>query len=152
MDKKRFIENAPSYYALAIASVLRNQSQEYYLASTILTSFGRSYVSNDILFSEGVHLLIDLGMIAELSNDFGPSSYQKTKEFDSAWYRLARAPGTPFQKYDKFGPSGDEWLESTLADINDTARRLNITEEDFASRQGDAEWEPIPLDRSNEQL
>ena len=109
-------------------------------------------LSNGLLFVQGIKLLEDMGMIASLSNDFGPPAYQKTKEFDTIWYRLTNAPGTPFQKYGRFGSSGDEWLESVLSDVNDTFRRLDIREQDFAEHQTGAEWEPIPLDRSDEQL
>lgn len=92
MDRKRFIETAPHYYALAIAAHFKDRRgppspasqatiEENYFEEIDGDPDGYSYVSQSLLFNRGIAALVELGMIEIIHDDFGPDIYVPTNNF-----------------------------------------------------------------------
>ena len=161
MERSRFIESAPSYYALAIAAYFRSEHEtaaedlvrSFYALPGQLRQFEgeepESYLSNEILFQKAIEILIERGFLTEIADDFGPTIYQKAEKFDDAWEKAEQDNSLPFAKY-KLLRRGTNWLHSALSNINLQYAELRLSESDFESPSH--EWEPLPLDRTDANL
>jgi hypothetical protein len=144
MDKGRFIETAPEYYAFAIAKSLKNEQKT---AAAIREGDG---LYNQVLFDAAIDWLWARGLIEITEDEFGPTLYGLSQPDWEAFYQTGRArKGSLYQKYvaasDSFA-----WLTSALQKINETYSELGIQRSDFENP--DAEWEPIPLERPDANL
>lgn len=158
MDKIRFIEAAPLYYAAAIAAYLRfnnnptsfapiEKSYEYSEDDGYGEQVTKSYVGYAVLFDQAIDWLRSHGMIEVILDDFGPPIYEPTPTFEALLTQLERDQALPFYRLHRMG---NAWLKQALETVNSTYDELKISKRDFESK-GD-EWEPIPLERSDPQL
>ena len=162
MDKRTFIERAPIYYALGIASYFRKSGEEFASEATIQSYYyveydendptsGNSRLANDILLARGALYLRGEGFLEISLDDFGPPIFHAIDGLDAAWNRLTDIRSIPFFKYRQLPEkSATSWLYQALHGVNEEYARLGIIESDFDVP--DNEWEPIPLDRDDEGL
>jgi hypothetical protein len=110
MERSRFIETAPNYYALAVAHYFRLKAESasedmvrrYYALPGQLDFPGDepvSHLKNEILFQRAAQILVQRGFLTETTDDFAPTIYQKTEEFEDAWERAEQDAAFPFKKY-----------------------------------------------------
>lgn len=158
MNRHRFIEVAPVYYGLAIATFFQNTNSldfaykntfaEYYVTDP---DRGRiEHLHNDILFKVGADYAAKEGLIEVINDDFGPVIYKASEKLGENWQRLATDKSLPFFKYDSVGNGGFRWLTAALDNVNDRYSELGIGAEDFDGLN--TEWEPIPLERHDQDL
>lgn len=160
MDRARFIEIAPYYYALAIASFFREFMTE--ATATKIAIRARfwddnsqesdpdnveNHLGNDVLFDAGIAILVAKEMVSIIGDDFGPDIYERTDAFDAGWQSFASDKELPFYK---FSVGRRPWLENALSSVNIRYAQLEIKREDF--EQPNKEWEPLPLDRRDTKL
>jgi hypothetical protein len=157
MSKRRFVETAPLYYALAICVVAsatggtftRQVFSSRYYVSDEEGSEPLYYCDRDALFTHAIDWLRRRDMVDVIEDDFAPPIFTTGSGFVEMWQRLSAEEGTVFQKYNE--ARGDPgWLNHALQSIEHTYVALGITEQDF--KEPDSEWEPIPLDRDDPKL
>lgn len=158
MDKVDFIEKAPQYYALAIAIGLQISLDEPKTISEIVALFDRRFsynrnitrLSRSILAEKALQILQDQGCVDIITDDFGPALYIG-KHTLNEWITVEAKLQFPiFDKYFKI--ENLTWLEQAIAKINSLYDEFNINVKDFSVDAGSEQWEPIPLDRTNEKL
>ena len=159
LDKRTFIERAPTYYALAIAAYFRNSGERSGSESTIQGYYfvtddedpGYDRLGNNILFARGALYLERAGFLEISLDDFGPPIFQVRDDFGSVWEKLTEERRLPFFKYQQLGAkSATSWLHEALEAVNEQYARLGMNESDF--EVPDNESEPIPLDRDDAEL
>jgi hypothetical protein len=162
MERDRFIESAPNYYALAIADYFtsghatasENMIRASYAIPGVLRSFvddeePETYLSNEVVFRRAIDILAERGFLTEIVDDFGPTIYERAKDFDNAWERATQDSNLPFERY-QLVRNSKEWLRSALQKINFEYAELGLSESDFETPSH--EWEPLPLDRTDTSL
>jgi hypothetical protein len=157
VEKSRFVEVAPRYYALAICVVLRSaggllsleEIQNSYQYREDDNFEPESLLRKDPVFEAAIAWLSERGMIESLLDDFGPPIYQRSDDFDDGWNDLVEQPGSVFHKYAALTTPGG-WLYDALRALVETYDRLQISPEDFG--QPEDEWQPLPLERGDESL
>jgi hypothetical protein len=163
MDKKRFLELAPYYYAIAIVEHLQSPRtlSGAVSRSTILRHFTTfpdeggfpgeqyCYLEKAILFDRAISLLLEWQMIRIIPDDFGPPIYMPAENLGALWDELGQARDLPFFRYNLI-PDRENWLRSALESVNKQFNQLGIEAEDF--EKPDREWEPLPLDRDDQTL
>lgn len=156
MDKRKFIELAPVYYAVAIAAFMRTQSDavdkvKIEEANTIkYPDKGKPkyvYISKGLIFDRAVKWLADRGMIKILVDHFGPTIFKRGDFLDETWQMLTEDSNLPFHNF-KESPDPELWLRRALRSVNEKFDELGITDLDFDNP--DSEWEPLPLDRDGD--
>jgi hypothetical protein len=139
MDKAEFIEEAPVYYALAIAASMA-RSSHFVSKNTIAKEFFITLDDNDpessvnllsdaTLWNRAVVWLQSRDMLAVKTHTFGPPIYGRGEGYSEAWSALTQTDGI-FKTYDDLR-DGDNWLFEALRAIHTTREALSITEEDF---------------------
>ena len=74
------------------------------------------------------------------------------KEGFSEWFKNESVKEyTLFAKFSSIGLNKN-WLLSAIRNVNNTYDILKIKNDDFNGEVAETQWEPIPLDRSNEKL
>ena len=89
MDKPTFIERAPIYYALGIASYFRNSGERSGSETTIQSYYyveddpdlDHERLGNNILFARGALYLARGGFLDISLDDFGPPIFQVLDDF-----------------------------------------------------------------------
>jgi hypothetical protein len=159
MERDRFIEVAPYYYALGIASVFKEFYWDYTTKVTIRSKFWGehnqetdpdelyNYLQSDVLFDKAISILVEHEMILVTPDEFGPDLYKKAPNFDSGWQTLTDDKTLPFYK---FGIGAQHWLLDALTSVNRYYEELGIKPSNFETR--DMEWEPLPLNREDPAL
>jgi len=150
MDKQKFLQIAPSYYALGICGFFENASIGTY--SEIAAYLGYQdenelyvrYLIHRPLFEAAIKWLVKKGMIEALIDDFGPPIYRRSDDFFEIYPGLNDDPDLPFRKYSII-EGKQSWLRSALVSVNQSFDALNIEPSDF-DNQSD-EWAPIPIER-----
>jgi hypothetical protein len=158
MDRKKFLTSAPVYYGLAIVAYLRitrgiaykGAVQNFYHQEETEYDPEESYLAIDPLFFAGAQNAIELGLLQVLKDDFGPDLYRLSEDSESIWYEVTHLNDGPYSKYSAAGDGAHNWLLSALSSISRRYRELDISSADFDSV--DTEWQPIPIDRSDESL
>jgi hypothetical protein len=130
MERSRFIESAPNYYALAIAAYFNsgheaaseNMLRSFYALPGQLHNFAgdddpETYLNNEVLFRRATEILVERGFLTEIVDDFGPTIYERSEGFDEAWSRAEQDTNLPFRRY-QLVDRGTNWLHSALATIN----------------------------------
>lgn len=156
VDRNRFLEIAPRYYAVAIADFFSTHGNGASQKTIMKDYFGDddsndpdsryNYIEKNVLFDRAVDVLLQLKMIEVTTDDFGPPIFETSTTFSTTWHELKKDKTTPFYKH-----SIDEsWLRSALLEINREYDRLGIKENDF--EKPELEWEPLPLDRNTSEL
>jgi hypothetical protein len=161
MDKARFVEVAPLYYALAICSAMKADEQVLtryelfesfaYIPDDALNHEEENYLHNQTLLKAAEKWLAENNMVHLVEDDFGPPFYRKTLLFKDKWFELLMLPDSIFDKYQSF-PDGSGWLGDALEKVNGAYSRLGITDADFSDEHKDDEWQPISLDREDKSL
>jgi hypothetical protein len=157
MDKARFIEIAPIYYALAIAAYLRERPNatsriDISKAFTIDDEETQEiwcYLDSNKLFSLGTEWLKAEKVIEIITGDFGPPLIEPSIDFDKQTERLANQTPSPFNQFARHKFSMP-WLHETLRDMKRTQNSLRVTDRDFDVL--DTEWRPLRLDREEPEL
>jgi hypothetical protein len=159
MDRSRFIEIAPYYYALAIASEFRELLTmtatkiairgKFWSTTQDHNDFEYNFLEKDILFDEGIAILLRHEMLKAITDDFGPPIYIKAEEFDAGWEALSKDERLPFFKF-SFDSTGNIWLRAALRSVNSSYDNLGIEPSNF--EKPDLEWQPLPLDRTDPHL
>jgi hypothetical protein len=178
IDKHKFMKLAPMYYALAIAARLQEtENGEYLTGDVIVDSYSPSPMTTSslidiaVLFDHGMSILRRYGMIEILPDPFGPPLVRKSANFDNQFIMLCRESNTPFVHYSLAKDGAYQWMESALRSVNSRFQVLQIENKDFAEdpdweqipfdnieqeqitfKTPIDEWEPLPLDRTDEKL
>ncbi len=154
MDKGNFIDMAPEYYAVAIASYFKSNwaypasKQDilsYYTTTDDMDTDSYCYLHHSVLFEKGIEIVRERGLITVIPDVFGPPIYVRTEKFDERLNELKNKEGV-FYKYGLFD-NGERWVRSALQKLNDTYLDLDIQKSDF--EKPDQEWEPLPIDRDD---
>lgn len=151
MDKAKFVESAPRYYALAIAwHLLRNnRSSKPNIVQEYRQKDGTSLLPYSALFEAASKWLVSEGMLDLDNDDFGPSLYSAAPGIGDGWNRLIKDKTTPFYKFDLTG-TDMSWLREALFNVNKAYKDLQITPDDFETL--DDQWAPIPIERGDPDL
>jgi hypothetical protein len=155
MDKATFIEQAPIYYALAIAArldkvfintaVSRNKIESHYYVrdEDEIGDEKTNLLNSEALWQKGIAILRAEGLLEVEHDPFGPEVFRSGADFRSNFREVAQKY-PPFSKYVSLDDS-EHWLMSALIAVRNTYRNLGIEESDFESLP-DIEWQPIQLD------
>lgn len=156
MDRRLFIERAPQYYALALALGAVRLEKELFTETEVREELGRDDIrfrrrmGRRALANAGMHLLVEAGVIQVIKEDFGPNLYQRDPTLNWAW--MFEGDGLKIPAFARYGQLQNlSWLAEALEDVDNKYQELQITEEDF-EQPAPSFWEPLPLDRSDEQL
>lgn len=157
MDKARFIQVAPLYYALAIVVFLRDnrrstskeEVKEEFSVRDYDTQDTWCFLEDDRIFDLATSWLVQNQVISVLSDDFGPSVLEPSADFAERSSELSEDTQSPFYRFKRtnfYKP----WLNEALKNLAKEAAFQALKDEDFSNP--DREWEPIPLDRSEPKL
>ncbi len=156
MEKRKFIEVAPKYYAIAIIRCLDsgNQKPVTELGIRIFHSeefedehdAGHCYVDNKLIFRAAIKWLEERGLVETLRDEFGPDSYI-VKQY--VILDLIEIQKTDIL-FRKFYDGELHALHLALEKVNETYKQLGISEQDFETP--DRDWEPLPLERDVPEL
>lgn len=160
MDKSRFIEMAPIYYALAVGSHLhREYPRQSVTLDGILAKFtiddgsgdpaGYCLLEREEILTHALEWLRTQEVLHILEDEFGPKIYILSEDWAYLYERLRNDTKLPFYKHYLISDK-DTWLHSALSNINELYLKLGIEPEDFYAP--DKEWAPLPLDRDDETL
>jgi hypothetical protein len=156
MDKRHFVDKAPVYYALAIPVHFRSNGGVAYrheieddFTIRIDENGYQALLTKQIVFEKAIEWLEELGAIEPLLDDFGPPIYRRTEEVHDIWNTLAQNRELPFYKYASVRDERN-WLNSALSNLNEQYDFPEMSDDDF--EDPDSEWQPLPLDRADEQL
>lgn len=160
MDKSRFVEVSPFYYALAIITHMQRNWGGPVSRSSLVRAFTHASETGDpeeyycllekeLLLDKAISWLVEQEMIAVIPDEFGPPIYQQTASFDPHWAELKRDERLPFGRY-ALSPDGEDWVRAALVSVNREFDKHLIMLGDFDQQR--SEWEPIPLDRVDPQL
>jgi hypothetical protein len=154
MDKMSFVEKAPPYYALALALALADQEADQTVTlQTLEASFGpRDEVAFAVgtLVRAGMRILVQAGVAEIIIEDFGPRLYRRSKELTQGW--IMEGAGQQIPLFRRFAQIRSvDWLHQAIKDVNTRHRNLPIEPSDFDEPTVSL-WEPLPLDRSDENL
>jgi hypothetical protein len=123
MQKAEFVEQAPLYYALAIAAQLSNRTT--LSRKAIEAAFSFDDEGEDIclvglapVWKAAIDWLFNKGMILEVKGAFGPSLYSKSEVFDREFNSLLNSQ-TPFNIF-RLVDEKDTWLFAALREVEDT--------------------------------
>ena len=157
MDKRRFIEMAPLYYAQAIMAALRQSSGRAMSLQGVVDKYTETDEDDpsEQFVALGLGLVMDRALawlrqndlVTFIDDDFGLPLLEQGSIWGTEKTKIFDDPDLPFYKYNK-AADGDTWLRSALSNISTQYYRLGITAEDF--KNPDAEWTPLPLDRVND--
>lgn len=151
MNKTEFIQEAPVYYALAIASELNSKGSGRAISKyAIRKNFaaldeddpdgGVNLLGYEALWDAAVKWLKERGMIEETKATFGPPLYSQSSDFDVGWNDLMNQP--PFDIFMLVDEKAS-WLVSALWEVHHTYNNLGMVYQDFVDPID--EWEPIPI-------
>jgi hypothetical protein len=153
MDKAEFAEKAPLYYAAMMAEALDTRAPAVLTLVEIQNALGapNRLFLNRPLVDQAIKLLSDEGALTVIKDDFGEDLFAPSNTL-YRWYRDL-APQR-FSLFRKLWMVGDKkaWLLSAVQKVNEQYDNLKMKAEDFAPFNVETEWEPIPLDRSDESL
>lgn len=162
MDKAKFVELAPTYYAIAIRAYFEGRHSESVASrATLKKAYSyedesgspdlRTYLENDVLLDCAIRWMIDQDLLGVIEDDFGPSLYLQTDQADAAWEAIEKQQNGPYFRY-HLTPHSERslWLNLALGKINLEYSRLDLSLDDFDEE--DIEWEPLPLDRADDKL
>jgi hypothetical protein len=157
MDKKRFIEMAPLYYALAITTALRTSSGRALSLQGIVDKYTIPdrddptdpfmLLGQELILDRAILWLRQCDLVNFIDDDFGSPLLEQGSIWGTNQTKIFDDPDLPFYKYNK-AVDGEGWLRSALLNISRQYHQLGITAEDF--KNPDAEWAPLPLDRAND--
>jgi len=158
IDKAKFVEAAPVYYALAISVYLVSSGDTSVYREDIIENWRRNetaeldeydYVRDNIVLDKALEWLAANELIEAIDDIFGPSIFQRADNFKDQFAQLCQQRDTLFGKYNRLGNKGS-WLRSALESLNSTYDALDISTADFESDSD--EWQPLPLERGSEEL
>ena len=160
MDKSRFIDLAPQYYALAIITHLDRigggPSSDAAIKSAFNVDDGSgdpddsySLLEHTEIFDSAINWLVEQDLISAVEDAFGPTIYRTTSQHYSLLSVLRQNPDLPFGKFADLS-DGDVWLNNALLKVNREFVELGLTPADFLHPHN--EWQPLPLDRSEPAL
>jgi hypothetical protein len=161
VDKARYVQIAPAYYALAIAHFLGRNYARPASESDIVNFYtvrddddpdGNSFLCHRSLLAAGLRFLVENSLMDTIKDDFGPTLYRQSSLYDNRLRELKKDERLPFYKLGLI----DEplsWIYAALASVNSNYELLDISTEDFKNPpDADADWAPIPLDRDDTNL
>ncbi|MGJ5177985.1 hypothetical protein ACQR16_27025 [Bradyrhizobium oligotrophicum] len=156
MDKPSFIKRGPEYYALALAlgvMQLRNSlftlNQLQFALTREDEGFRQSF-NWPALVNAGMRVLIEADVIEMTREDFGPHLYRCKPLLTWEWIFEGEGRKIPiFARYAEV--QNLSWLAEALVDVDHEYSRLALTSDDFEEPVPSL-WEPLPLDRSDENL
>jgi hypothetical protein len=162
MDKSSFIELAPMYYAIAIRAYFEGVHSESVVSRASLRKeylFDdgsgspelQTFLENEVLLDRAIQWLLDEDMIDIIEDDFAPPLFLQTERANDKWEATEKAQNNPYFRY-RLTPHTErrDWLTTALSRINLEYLRLGLEADDFD--KADSDWEPLPLDRTEEQL
>lgn len=150
MDKPNFLEQAPAFYAVAIACCFIESKRE---VSTLGQIKGgapvlTSALLKDDLMEAALRLLISADVVSVVKMAFGPPLYQRLPNLNTDW--LYTGAGQFYPAFAAFAHVKNyDWLRAALADVNQHYDALLIAPADF-SDAAPSLWEPLPLERNDE--
>jgi hypothetical protein len=156
MDRRKFLDVAPLYYAGAIYGFLR-EKEDAVSEEEILEAYAGSfqdafykYFQKELLFAKAIQWLSEKGLLDIVEDDFGPPLFRKgSQPVQSLWEIVTQDPTGPLAKFSIANWNSD-WIRAALKRLNQTYDELGIEPEDFEAP--DREWEPLPLERNGPAL
>ena len=155
MDRSAFIQVAPQHYALAIAVFLKSRTEPA-TRDMVLSHYSdqedyeeTQYLGHGALVDAAMLWLEKIGIISIDRDPFAPDIYEYIDQSEFNWFILINDKELPFKRYFTTGENRS-YIVSTLVKVNQQWEQLGITPKDFVKI--DAEWEPIPLDRTDPDL
>lgn len=148
MEKSDYVERAPLYYALGITTALLRTGRGYSSLRQLSEAIDPSQVAlfeRTLLAEAATRILEKAGVIHVMEDDFGPTLYTATEALPT-W--IERAPYAPFTKFQASGESV-AWVVEAIETVNFAYNRHNLAPGDFEGTDEEAQWEPLPLDRSD---
>jgi hypothetical protein len=160
MDKSDLIRLAPAYYELAVLLELQGKTgymPEFALRRAYTYHPGEAadpedascYIEHNALLKLAIKNLVEQGAIEALLDPFGPSQYREGPKLDQYMLIAREDPAHPLFKGEASGDA-QRWLRIALENLNTACNRLDVTESDWNNPEH--EWEPIPIDRSDNKL
>jgi len=157
MDKGRFVELAPLYYALAVARCVKSKAwgralsiegilAEYTVPDETDPEAGYCYLSSEPVLAHALRWLRENDLIVCLDDEFGSSIYESSALWDKRFDEFVEDGTPPFYNYAR-ASDGDAWLRTALVGVNREFHQLGIANEDF--EDPDRQWRPLPLDRAD---
>lgn len=154
MDRTRYVQKAPQYYAAAIYAYMRQRSGV--ISETAIQNFYTDearlyeYLQKNLLFRKAVDFLEAHDLLQRITDDFGPTLYRRTESSSYAEAQgltgFADSPvGKCFELDWDIG-----WIKEALQRVNDLYDELVIAPDDFES--ADREWAPLGLERGDPTL
>jgi hypothetical protein len=144
MERSRLIQLAPDYYTIAICNFF--DGRDVASSNTIWTN---TKILHSPLFWYVLNSLVAKNMLAAIKDDFGPTIYRRTPTFRDQWKALQIKEDTPYSRF-ALDPQRESWINTALEAVNKELETQKIKTEDF--QKPDAEWEPLPVERSNAKL
>ena len=129
MDRNRLIELAPQYYEIAVCDFFYRLPHTTASRTTLSDINGMRHAS---LLDYVLRALVDKKMLVTVPDEFGPTLYVKTKDFDTQWGELQKIRGTPAFKW-ALDPYSSQWLEKALREVNRSCTEHNLSPKDFAN-------------------
>jgi hypothetical protein len=152
MDTHEFIQKAPEYYALGIAVTLAERL-DIRTIQAVESRFAPGdqyfYFQKNPLIDEAFRVLARHGVVSLIPDDFGPTIFRPEGHLPD-WLRSDTNPIPLFRKYSQI--ANKDWLKSAIRSVNAAYDNLQVEPLDFSQDNFEIQWEPIPLDRSNEAL
>lgn len=153
MDKNSYVEKAPPFYALALAVAFAEYGGDQTVTLQRLeNAFGGEDVAfqHGLLVRAGMRMLAESGVVEVLQVDFGPRVYRRSSDLTMDWIFSEGTKHIPiFATYKQI--NSREWLQEAMKDVNGLYARFAFKPDDFENPPASL-WEPLPLDRSDEQL
>jgi hypothetical protein len=148
MEKSDYVEKAPLYYALGIAFTLLRTGAGYSSLrqlSEVLDPSHPPLFDRSLLAEKATAVLKKAGAVDVMEDDFGPTLYAAT---DTLRTWIDSAPYAPFVKFHAAGYS-TAWIVEAIETVNFAYNQHGLTPDDFEGPDERAQWEPLPLDRSD---
>lgn len=155
MDKGRFLEIAPQYYALAIAYYFNDRDSYSATVEQIserlegeLSQIGEVNVGgllmNVALCDMALKWLTIRGLVRVIEDDFAPTTIVRTVNFRARYIEACSEFDSPFEKFGIL-KSSTAWLRDALLQVEALADKFGVSSADYEAL--DNEWTPLLIDR-----
>ena len=146
MERNRLIEDLHrNITSIAICAFLEGRT-EIASANTIWANVN---AKNGAVYWHVLKTLVEKQILIEVKDEFGPSIFRRGPKFKDEWDGLKKVPDTPYFRF-ALDPQRDGWIVSAMEAVNKALEEAKIKPQDF--QKIDAEWEPLPVDRTNPKL
>jgi hypothetical protein len=154
MDKGDFVEKAPQYYAFMLVLLFVEKGKGARTIAQLDTEVEPSsyrYFAKPPVLEQALRFLLNAKVIELIADDFGPPLFRSTATLTNWWAGTAPEQYLLARKLKQMA-NPKNWLQVAIRSVNEHYDKLKIVPADFESSSIEVQWEPIPLDRSDESL